>query len=295
MQDYNETFNYIDPTGVNATETRQRLNEKYSVANTYYPHSWHESLDGLKGDEKVLCVGIDTALYAERLRDKITTQGKISLADLNPSRLLENQALYGGDSRFSFHECSLWKLPFGNQSFDIVICTYTLHRIGKPKDHTSRSIEEAKKHVEQTLLELKRVLKNDGICLIATHSKSSFSELLKNYKDSCRKAGLSEQANAKFDHFDGFPQENAGDELLKYFEDVYLDEIDTSLIFDSIKPYMEYWDCFRFPEFGNKKLTEAKRAEVRNQALCVAENELKENGKLRISKPSGVFICKRPK
>jgi ubiquinone/menaquinone biosynthesis C-methylase UbiE len=291
MEDFAETYKFIDPTGIFATKKRQELNEKHSLAGTFYPHSWHKSLEYLKGDEKVLCLGIDTSLYAKRLADKLNNDGRIFLVDYNPARMLENRNVFTNDSRFSFCEELLWALPFENNFFDLVICTYTLHRIGKPKDASESSKIEAKEKVDKLLFEIKRLLQKNGTALIATHAKSSFSEILNLYWKVTKELNLIKLTNAEFKHFDGFPQEDAFRILNSIFDKVVFDEIDTSLEFNEISPFMQYWDCFPFPGFGEKDLSTEIRQEIRKKVYEYAQNELAEKGRLKISKPSGVFIC----
>jgi len=287
MRDHEQTFLTINPTGDVATSTRQKLNKKYSKDKAPfrdYPHEWHGSLNGVR-DEKILCAGIDTAMYASNLRDRLGPGGEVVCVDVNSVRFRKNITRFKGDDRFTLHNCLLWKLAFPSSSFDIVLCTYTLHRIGHP-------IKGSPNNVLLTLKELSRVLRGDGFCLVATHAESSFPELLDLYRRVCAELGLWEQNSAEFDHFRGFPQETAEGELRNFFNDVTFDEVDTSLSFPTLESYIEYWDCFPFPAFD--KVTDGDRKRVRDRVLALAAEQLAIEGSLEITKPSGVFICRAP-
>ncbi len=276
-----------DPTGVPATQARLQLNTKFSRNTGYHPHTWHSSLDQLRGDERILCVGIDTSEYAKRFAGMPNFSGHVDLVDLNPSRMMENRALYLHDSRFDFHEALLWNLPFRDSSYDVIVCTYTLHRLTDPVDNRGGD------PVRSTLVELTRVAKLSSKVLFATHSSKSFKRLLAIYRDGCSNLGLIKQAGLRFTHFDPFLQESAFGVLENYFDGIAFDEIDTSLSIDQVDAYMQYWDDFPFP--GRNYLEPEMLTQLRAWVEIRASQILGDEGVLIIDKPTGVFVCNSPK
>jgi SAM-dependent methyltransferase len=303
---HDETFAGVMPTGQTARRMRHAINSRpnYERVSTYL-HEWHGSLNNLKPDVRVFCVGMDVEGFPRNLllnfeRRGIEFTGRVVGLDFEPARVRKLKNEFRDDRRFCFCtddpetisftdpssklECG--ELP--DRSFDVAICTYALHDkdVLKP---------------ERALQGLARLIKSDGFCLVVAHARDSFSELLTFYRQACTELDLRRLAEAEFDHFDNFAEEEAGGLLLKFFRDVQLDHYDTSikLMNDSpdaiLNDFMDYCDCFPFPGLSNKEFTDFKREAVRERIRGLAESSLHEKGYLTISKQSGAFICSLPR
>jgi len=153
--------------------------------------------------------------------------GEVVGVDFDSVRILRLKHAFRDDERFSFLLDSPFKLRFADgfpmdkrelvpaQTFDVAICTYGLH---DDDVDTSRAIKG-----------MARSVKDDGICLVATHKRTSFEEICILYQKACTAEKLYVQAKAEFKHFNHFAQEDAQARLEQWFGHVDLDDCDTSL------------------------------------------------------------------
>jgi ubiquinone/menaquinone biosynthesis C-methylase UbiE len=303
---YEQSFAGVNATGELARQARREINSNpnYQRGPTYL-HEWHPSLNGLPADVRVFCVGMDVAGFPKNLlkmfqRQGVAFAGLVVGLDFEPTRIRKLQHEFRDDRRFCF--CTddpetvrfvdgASELGCGNlvdRSFDVVICTYALH---------DRDVLDP----GHAIVGLARVVKENGFCMVATHARSSFPEILRIYRQACRDLGLTRLAEAGFTHFDNFAQEDAREMLAKHFAEVEFDEVDTSLEFESVKSanalddFMKYCDYFPFPLLASREVTDDKREELRTRFREIAAAHLHSSGTLKISKPSGVFLCRRPR
>jgi SAM-dependent methyltransferase len=300
---YEQSFAGVSATGETAREVRRRINSdrRYQRGPTYL-HEWHDCLNDLLADVAVLCVGMDVGGFPRNLLHNFTRRGieftgRVVGLDFEPTRVRRLQNEFRGDPRLCFcvddpetvrfadGTSRLGCGSFDDRSFDIAICTYALH---------DRDVLKPERAVEG----LARMLKSDGLCMVATHARGSFPEVLEIYRQVCRDLGLTRQAEADFTHFDNFAQEDAARLLSKHFEEVEFRPVDTSLVFegrDSARDFMEYCDYFPFPHLAGKEVTESLRGVLRERFEAAAVSRMEASGRLTISKPSGVFMCRRPR
>lgn len=306
MNTQNEgSFAGVNATGEIARTVRREINKntRYQKGPTYL-HEWHECLNELPGKVSVFCVGMDVGGFPKNLlqsfqRRGIEFTGYVVGVDFEPSRIRKLKNQFRDTTGFCFCTDDPETIRFADassdlgcgklhdRSFDVAICTYALHDkdVLKP---------------ERAIQGLARVLKSDGFCMVATHARSSFPEILEMYRQACRDLGLNRQAKAEFTHFDNFAQEDAGTLLNKYFEEVNFHAVDTSLIFevdgvqDSMRDFMAYCDYFPFPLLASKEVSDEKLQMLRKRFEEIARSNLHTYGQLKISKPSGVFLCRHP-
>ena len=297
------TFAGVSATGDLAREVRREINKKYSVGPTYL-HEWHDSLRNLPATVRVLCVGMDVGGFPKNLREDFDRRGleflgEVISVDFSPVRIQHLKHAFRDDTRFTFLLDDPTKLRFVDgypvdgqptvpaHSFDVVICTYALH------DTDVRDPDRALKG-------LARSLKDDGFCLVATHARSSFPELLTLYRQACVAEKLRIRPSPDFKHFDNFAQEDALPRLEKWFGDVVFDSCDTSLLFErrqgnALEKFMEYVEYFPFPALGHNDINEEARAAVRARMKDMAAESLERDGYLQVSKPSGVYLSTLPR
>lgn len=303
---YEQSFVGVNATGELARQARRALNSnpKYQRGPTYL-HEWHPCLNGLPPDVRVFCVGMDVAGFPRNLLTKFQQQG-VAFAgslvglDFEPTRIRKLQNEFRDDRRFCFCTDDPETVRFADssselgcgiladRSFDVVICTYALH---------DRDVL----HPRHAIAGLARVVKQNGFSMVATHKRSSFPEILRIYRQACSELGLTRLAEAGFTHFDNFAQEDAREMLLQHFAEVEFDPVDTSLEFasvnnaDALDDFMRYCDYFPFPLLASREVTDDKRQRLRACFREIAAADLQESGCLRISKPSGVFLCRQPR
>jgi len=296
-------FAGVSATGDPARGVRRELNKVYSVGKTYL-HEWHSELANLRGDVTVLCVGMDVGGFPQNLQKdfrerNVEFSGKVIGVDFDPVRIQRLKHAFREDAHFSFLVDDPAALKFAagfrvgrtelvpKGAFDIAICTYALH-------------DTDVKNPDRALQGLARALKADGFCMVATHARGSFPELLELYRQACLAEGLRVQARAPFAHFDNFAQEDARQRLERWFGAVTFDDIDTSLRFDGSRPdaldkFMQYSDYFPYPALGSEAVSAAQRTSVRTRIYDKAAERMERDKYLHISKPSGVFLCTEPR
>jgi len=113
--------------------------------------------------------------------------------DIDKTSILRAQDKYDGKN-VSYANASIEKLPFEDQSIDVVVSFETI-------EHVNEKIQQ------QFLKEAKRVLKKDGILIISTPDKAHYSDKL-NYQNEFHIKEF------YFDEFQGF--------LSQWFSNVYL-------------------------------------------------------------------------
>ena len=84
----------------------------------------------------------------------------VSGVDLSPAMLKVARRKFGGSANFKL--CDAAVMPFQNESFDLVLSTYTLHEM--PHEHRPAIIQE-----------MIRVVKKDGRILLTDFSPSPYS------------------------------------------------------------------------------------------------------------------------
>lgn len=90
----------------------------------------------LQGSEHVLDCGCGNGLYMIEIAKRLTTGicTGVDLLDKNTIHLMKNIQREGVFERSNFVESNLESLPFEDESFDIVISSFTLHRFPKLVD-----------------------------------------------------------------------------------------------------------------------------------------------------------------
>lgn len=107
----------------------------------------------LSHNQRILDAGCGTGLFARFL-----PPGSYAV-DINPRNIVKAKAVI---KEINFYEADLEKLPFDDHFFDLIIITEVIEHFPNP---------------QKTLLELKRVLKSDGLILGTVPSKSFIWQL----------------------------------------------------------------------------------------------------------------------
>ena len=256
-QQYLITDQYKDASNLDA---RLEIHKRFST-NPYGWFNWiFDTLAKLPKDANVLELGSGSGALWLNIADRIPAKWNITLSDLSPGMLdaaWRNLVVTGRN--FKFEQIDAQSIPYNDEAFDIVIANHMIYHIP----------DRAK-----ALSEIKRVLKKGGH-LIAT---AVCENHMKEITDWLRRIGKDHD----FSPFVfSFTLENGKEQLEEFFSRVTLSRYEDTLNITEIEPLIAYLrSAVRTSEVSEDELAKVK---------IDLEDELKRNGKIFISKDSGLF------
>ncbi len=256
-QQYLTKDQYKDASNLDA---RLEIHRRFST-NPYGWFNWiFDTLAKLPKEANVLELGTGSGALWINIADKIPVKWNITLSDLSQGMLdaaWRNLAVTGRN--FKFEQIDAQEIPYPDETFDIVIANHMLYHVPDR---------------EKALSEIKRVLKKGGHLIATTVGENHMLEitdwLQRTDKDN------------DFSPFTlPFTLENGEAQLEKYFEKVKVSCYEDNLHVTEIEPLIIYLrSAIRASEVSEDEL-----AKVRTEL----EKELKQNGRIFISKDSGLF------
>jgi len=254
---YLKNNQYRDSSNLDA---RVLIHQRFST-NPYGWFKWvFDHLLTLPQDARILELGCGHANLWKENVDRIPAGWNITLSDLSPGMVdaaWRNLVVTGRP--FKFEEIDAQSIPSAAETFDAVIANHMLYHLpDRPKG----------------LAEIKRVIKSGG-CLFATtigkhHLKEMDEWLLR----------VSEDKLSIVSHLP-FQLETGAAELKEYFASVTMNRYDDNLEVTVIEPIIAYMRS----GFSSENITESKLMELQQEL----ESELAQNGKIFITKDSGLF------
>lgn len=213
--DWNQMLNLIHLTGMekslknqyqNASNISARINlhSVYS-ANKQGWFPWLFEQCQLKPGMQILEIGCgDGSLWLEnstRIPSDITvTLTDVSGGMLRDARRAISSTLNAEDARFQFRVVDAQKIPFADESFDLVIANHVLFYC---------------ENLDYVCEEVSRVLKKDGVFLCSTYGQNHMKEISQLVADFDDRIVLSAEKL-----YDRFGKENGKQLLSKYFSDI---------------------------------------------------------------------------
>ncbi len=256
-QQYLKNDQYKDSSNLDA---RVAIHKRFSM-NPYGWMNWvFDSLLKLPEDAKILELGCGPGWLWKENVNRIPTDWNITLSDLSPGMLdaaWRNLVVTG--RAFLFREIDAQSIPFEDETFDAVIANHMLYHVPE------RS---------KAITEFRRVLKSDGRLFATTVGQNHLKEI----------ANWIRQVNpgADFSSFGSpFTLDNGLEQLKQFFPQVTLSRYPDSLHVTEVKPII----AFMMSTSHARELSEEKLADLENEL----EQELKDKGKIFISKDSGLF------
>jgi ubiquinone/menaquinone biosynthesis C-methylase UbiE len=248
---------YKDASNLNA---RLTIHERFST-NSYGWFNWvFDALIKLPYAAKVLELGCGPAILWKSIFERIPADWNITLSDLSPGMLdaaWRNLIVTG--RTFQFKEIDAQSIPFEDETFDAVIANHMLYHVP----------DRAK-----AITEIKRVLKPGGHFIATTVGENHVHEIMDWFR------------RIHVDHIwesfvVPFTLENGQEQLKTYFSEVSVSRYEDSLEITEIEPIMAYIRSgVRVSELSEDELVKLQHD---------LENELKEKGKIFITKDSGLF------
>ena len=256
-QEYLKTNQYKDASNLNA---RVAIHKQFST-NPYGWMNWvFDRLLNLPEDAKILELGCGPAYLWQENISRIPAGWRITLSDFSPGMLdgaWRNLVVTG--RAFQFKEIDAQSIPFENETFDAVIANHMLYHVpDRPK----------------AIGEIHRVLKSSGHLIATTIGQNHLKEI----------ANWIRQVNPRtdFGSFGSpFTLENGFEQLKQFFPQVTLSRYPDSLHVTEVKSIV----AFILSTSHAAEISEEKLAKLESEL----EQELKEKGRIFISKDSGLF------
>lgn len=261
---------YQNATNISA---RISLHKLYSTNKTgWFP--WLYKQCELKENQKVLELGCGNgALWKENYK-KLPEKTYVVLNDISEGMLRDTKReLLELESRkkqkvfdFDFHAFDCHKIPYGAESFDVVMANHVLFYC---------------EDVEKVLKEVKRILKPGGTFICSTYGTKHMKEITELVQ------GFNSTIILSADKlYENFGLDNGEEILSQYFENIEKRLYDDSLVVDKAEPLIEYiLSCH-----GNQNQYILDRYKDFRTYV-----EKKTRRGFQITKEAGIFICKKLK
>jgi SAM-dependent methyltransferase len=256
-QQYLKTDQYKDSSNLDA---RIVIHQRFST-NPYGWFMWiFDTLLRLPENARVLELGSGPGLLWKENADRIPPGWNITLSDLSPGMLnaaWRNLVVTG--RAFQFKEIDAQFIPFEDESFDAVVANHMLYHVpDRPK----------------AIGEIKRVLKPGGQLFASTVGESHMKEMMGWYAQVHLSRIWESFANP-------FTLATGLEQLKPYFPNVSLSRYEDNLHVTEIEPIMAYIRSgMRVSELSEDELAKLQQD---------LEKELRETGRIFISKDSGLF------
>jgi SAM-dependent methyltransferase len=258
-QQYLKTDQYKDSSNLDA---RVNIHARFST-NPYGWFNWvFDTLVKLPAKAKILELGCGPAYMWKECSSRIPADWDITLSDLSSGMVdaaWRNLVVTG--RAYNFKEIDAQSIPFEDATFDAVIANFMLYHVPDR---------------QKAIGEIKRVLKPGpyGRLFAATVGDNHLKEMM----DVLRLVHVSKTWES---YANPFTLESGLDQLKPFFPDVTLSRYEDNLHVTEIEPMMAYVRS----SLRAADLSEDELAKVRLDL----EKELKEKGRIFITKDSGMF------
>ena len=250
---------YQDASNISA---RINLHSLYSVNKQgWFPWIYEQLC--VRDDMKVLEIGCGDGALWKGNKDKLPENIEITLSDTSEGMLRDARRNVGiGDHRFRFRHFDCHRIPYEDQSFDLVVAGHVLFYC---------------EDIPQVCREVKRVLKPGGRFVCSTYGgehMKEVSELVQSFDD---RIVLSAEKL-----YERFGRENGAEILEQYFTDVHWRTYEDELVIPDPEPLISYiLSCH-----GNQ----SQYILDRYKEFQTYVRKKTEKG-FRITKDAGVFIA----
>lgn len=256
-QQYLKTDQYKDASNLDA---RVAIHKRFST-NPYGWMNWvFDSLLKLTNDAKILELGCGPGYLWKENTSRIPSTWDITLSDLSSGMLdsaWRNLVVTGRN--YKFKEIDAQEIPFEDETFDAVIANHMLYHVP----------DRAK-----ALAEIKRVLKTGGHLIATTVGDNHLKEIT-NWFRQIHKSEIWESFSNLF------TLENGLDQLKPFFPNVTVSRYEDNLHVTELEPLIAYFHS----GIRAGELSEDEFAKLRVDL----DKELKEKGRIFITKDSGLF------
>ena len=236
------------------------IHQRFST-NSYGWFKWvFDMLAKLPDNARILELGCGHALLWKENVHRIPAGWNVTLSDLSSGMLdaaWRNLVVTG--RAFKFEEIDAQSIPYGDETFDAVVANHMLYHVpDRPK----------------AIAEIKRVLKPSGRLIATTVGENHMKEIMDWFRQVHISKSWESFANS-------FTRESGLVQLQPFFPEITLSRYEDNLHITEIEPIMAYIHSgIRVSELSEEELAKLR---------LDLEKELKEKGKIFISKDSGLF------
>ena len=206
---------YLNSTNVSA---RIRLHSEYSSNQEgWFP--WLYRMSDIQDGMNILEIGCGNgALWMENM-ECIPSHVHITLSDISEGMLRDARNSIN-DERFSFSCFNAEKIPFEDESFDVVYANHMLFYC---------------ESIDQVIKECRRVLKKGGKLICSTYSRLHMKEITELVQEFNQEIMLSSDVL-----YERFGLDNGNDILNIYFESVQCIRYEDSIEINTSEPLINY-------------------------------------------------------
>lgn len=242
---------------------RIRLHKEYSMNKTgWFPWIYSQFAPMLHEQSQVLEIGCGSgALWSDNL-PLLPNDISVTLSDISEGMVRDIRRTFENDKRFHFNSFDCHRIPYDDESFDIVIANHVLFYCND---------------INLVCKEVRRILKPNGIFICSTYGDSHMKEITKLVKEFDDRIALSGD-----NLFERFGLDNGHVILNRIFRSIKRVNYEDEIIINKAEPLIEYiLSCH-----GNQ-----------NQYILNRYNdfrsfvEKKTTNGFHISKDAGIFIC----
>ena len=256
-QQYLKTDQYKNSSNLNA---RVEIHRRFST-NPYGWFNWvFDRLLKLPEKIKILELGCGPAYMWKECSSRIPAGWNITLSDLSSGMLdsaWRNLVVTG--RAYNFKEIDAQSIPFADETFDVVIANHMLYHVP----------DRAK-----ALAEIKRVLKTGGHFFATTVGDTHLQEITNWFRQIHKSEVWDSFANL-------FTLENGLAQLQPFFPNVTVSRYEDNLHVTELEPLIAYFRSgVRAGELSDEEFAKLQ---------VDLEKELKEKGRIFITKDSGMF------
>ena len=228
--DWSKMLNLIHLTAMNQSLSTQyksatnisariRLHRDYSVNKQgWFP--WLFSKINFKPGMKILELGAGNGALWSQSIDKVPNNVTVVVSDISEGILADAKKEIGDHSQFQYAVFDAQKIPFADNTFDLVIANHMLFYCDD---------------IPETLREIQRVLKKDGFFTCSTYSARHMHEITDLVQNYNSKIVLSST-----NLYERFGLENGGEILKPYFTNVSCHKYHDGIEISESMPIISY-------------------------------------------------------
>lgn len=247
-------------------EARIRLHQRFST-NPYDWHRWVFDHFTLSPQSRVLEIGCGPGDLWRKNADRIPAGWQVTLTDFSPGMLEEIQHnLRNVPHTFTFKQADAQALPFGDDSFDIVIANHMLYHVPDRM---------------KALAEIARVLKPGGVFYAATNGRNH----LREFRDVAALIAPSVETLWGKELSSSFRLENGAEQMAPWFSPIALYRYEDGLVVTEAQPLMAFILSTPVASLFDETML--------RQGMERIQQKLHEEGAIRITKDTGLFVAHR--
>lgn len=247
---------------------RYRTDEQYSRPAVNF-QDWVLDVVDWSGDEWVLDISTGPGRYSEGVAAR-APRGRYVAVDLSFD--LAHQAHTGAAASTTVLNLDVQHLPFADATFDVVLATHLLGQL--PTLH-------------EPLLEIRRVLRPDGLLIAGTNSEGTLPELDTLTRRACALLGYPRHA---FQTGGAFSLERGPSLLGRYFRAVARYDLPGAFHFPEVDPVLDYINSTR-PLREQQLPDDVTWEEFMSMMEKQITRLIRHFGELKVNKLVGVIVA----